>query len=302
VLKIFSLFLLSNIAGYFLLFANRLYVSPFIAEMQGLWPRWRMMIHRRIRGNKRLTREEDAKEELEWRRINEEIELSSEGIEPVLDALTAYSTDVAAMVVGPIACYTLVMFYDANKIAPNYGILENQIGLFISYGAFMIPFAYISDTFLHNCQELIHGWKVYDYLSYQRYRFSVREYRWMLRNPVVDESISEQFQTIDLLCFSSQYYFLITMYCFGITMMTFSITAFIRQNYNLFEDPTMLLIFVWVFLVGEGMLSVYARFADVKVKRINWRGLWATKQIEGTVDDDIAAKLAIGEGKQADLE
>ena len=27
-----------------------------------------------------------------------------------------------------------------------------------------------------------------------------------------------------------------------------------------------------------------------------------TKQIEGTVDDDVAVKLAIGEGRQADLE
>ncbi len=50
------------------------------------------------------------------------------------------------------------------------------------------------------------------------------------------------------------------------------------------------------------MMIVYARLADVKVKRFNWRGLWATKQIEGTIDDDVAAKLAIGEGKQADLE
>jgi hypothetical protein len=27
-----------------------------------------------------------------------------------------------------------------------------------------------------------------------------------------------------------------------------------------------------------------------------------TKNIEGTVDDDVAAKLAVGEGRQADLE
>jgi len=50
------------------------------------------------------------------------------------------------------------------------------------------------------------------------------------------------------------------------------------------------------------MIRVYERMADIKIKRLNWRGLWATKQIEGTVDDDVAAKLAVGEGKQADLE
>jgi len=44
------------------------------------------------------------------------------------------------------------------------------------------------------------------------------------------------------------------------------------------------------------------RLADVQVRRFGWRGLWVTKSIEGTVDDDVAAKLAIGEGRQADLE
>ena len=50
------------------------------------------------------------------------------------------------------------------------------------------------------------------------------------------------------------------------------------------------------------MRRVYWFLADIQVKRLNWRGLWATKQIEGTIDDDVAAKLAVGEGRQADLE
>lgn len=35
-----------------------------------------------------------------------------------------------------------------------------------------------------------------------------------------------------------------------------------------------------------------------QIKRLGWRGLWMTKNIEGMVDDSIAAKLAIGEGRQ----
>ena len=44
------------------------------------------------------------------------------------------------------------------------------------------------------------------------------------------------------------------------------------------------------------------RAADIRIRKLKWRGLWMTKQIEGTVDDDVAVKLAIGEGRQADLE
>merc|ERR1719329_275594 len=34
----------------------------------------------------------------------------------------------------------------------------------------------------------------------------------------------------------------------------------------------------------------------------NLVGIWVRKTLQGTVDDEIAAKLAIGEGRQADLE
>lgn len=50
----------------------------------------------------------------------------------------------------------------------------------------------------------MHGWRVYDYIAYQKYRFSVRQHRWMMRNETLDESIAEPMQTLDLLCFSSQ--------------------------------------------------------------------------------------------------
>lgn len=52
--------------------------------------------------------------------------------------------------------------------------------------------------------QLVHGWRVYDYIAYQKYRFSVRQHRWMMRNETLDESIAEPMQTLDLLCFSSQ--------------------------------------------------------------------------------------------------
>ncbi|CAN0244726.1 unnamed protein product, partial [Hapterophycus canaliculatus] len=53
-------------------------------------------------------------------------------------------------------------------------------------------------------KQLVHGWRVYDYIAYQKYRFSVRQHRWMMRNETLDESIAEPMQTLDLLCFSSQ--------------------------------------------------------------------------------------------------
>lgn len=41
-----------------------------------------------------MTREDKAKEEMEWRKINEKIELEREGVEPLLDSYFVYSTEV----------------------------------------------------------------------------------------------------------------------------------------------------------------------------------------------------------------
>jgi hypothetical protein len=298
----FIQFLLSFFVGLFLSTGERLYVSPLISDLMALAPRWEMMLRRKLRGNKRMTRDEKAKEELEWRQINEEIELTSEGIEPLLDSYCDYSIDVLCMVLSPLVYAQLEIFYDDDAIASTYAIKLDQILYYIVFAAFVIPFIFVCDVFLMNAQELIHGWKIHDYLAYQRYRFSVREHRWMMRNNVVDESISEGYQSVDLLCFSSQYYFLMSLLAFAITQITLATTAVLRLQYNPFADPVMPLMFVMVFLFGEACIQVMKVLADVKIRRFNWRGLWVTKQIEGTVDDDVAAKLAIGEGRQADLE
>lgn len=41
-----------------------------------------------------MTREDKAREEMEWRKINEDIELEREGVEPLLDSYFVYSTEV----------------------------------------------------------------------------------------------------------------------------------------------------------------------------------------------------------------
>ena len=57
-----------------------------------------------------MTREEKAAEELEWRRINEEIELSAEGVEPLLGAYSGYSVEVTAMLIFPFLNMFMMWF------------------------------------------------------------------------------------------------------------------------------------------------------------------------------------------------
>ena len=67
----FVQFIVSFFAGLCLTLFERLYFSPVIGIFLTNLPKWKMMLKRRFRGNKRMTREEKAKEELDWRKINE---------------------------------------------------------------------------------------------------------------------------------------------------------------------------------------------------------------------------------------
>ena len=53
----------------------------------------------------------------------------------------------------------------------------------------IIPFQIVMDIFIFNIQELFHGWKVYEYMKYARYRFNNCTARWKGLEKTFDESI-----------------------------------------------------------------------------------------------------------------
>jgi hypothetical protein len=295
-------FIFSYFVDFFFTIIERFYAAPFVKESISLAPRWMLILRRRLRGNKKMTRVQRALEEQEWRRVNDEIELEFDGIEPMLDSYVDYACDSMSTCITPVVYVCLELFYYESQIAEIYDIGLNQIIYYIVFAVLFVPYALITDVFLHNTQELIHGWKVYEYVVYQRYRFTVREHRWVLRNNIMDESIDERFQKIDQLCFSSQFYYLIAFQSLGMCLTIIGITTVLRQEYNILGDKMTIPLIAILFLAAQILGMVLIRLADVQVRRLNWRGLWVTKLIEGTVDDDVAAKLQIGEGRQQDLE
>jgi hypothetical protein len=295
-------FIVSFFVELSLMMLERLYLDPGLKRASKLWPRWRMLLRRKLSKRRRMTREEKASEEMEWRSINEKIELESEGVEPLLDSYFVYATEVLSLFLQPVAILLIMIFSGQTMMPSLYGIRSNEMVYYLAFATIIIPFSLLMDVFVLNTLELAYGWRVYDYVAYQKYRFSVREYRWMLRNEALDESVSETMQTLDLMCFSGQFYFVNALFGMGMIYGMLGITIFLRWDFNMFGDPTTPLIMVIMFLFGDTLQRLLRRLADIKVKRAGWRGLWMTKNIEGTVDDDIAAKLAIGEGRQADLE
>jgi len=289
-------FTMSYIAELCVAILERLYLDPWLKDAGKLMPRWQMIIKRRFSKKRRITREQKAKEEAEWRRINEAIELESEGVEPLLDSYGVYSNEATALLLTPFINIFLWMFFVQTQMAENYNIGEGPLLENYTIFAFVIiPFTFFSDVLLLNAQELIHGWKLFDYVSYQAHRFSVREDRWQMRLTIVDESIAEPLQTLDMMCFSSQYYFMSALHAMGMLSVMFGITVCLRQEFNPFGDPYTFAITPGIYVLALIINRLCRKGADIF-------HVWIRKNLEGTVDDDVAAKLAIGEGRQEDLE
>ncbi len=293
-------FTLSFLVKISLIVIQRLFIYPFIHTILTLLPRWNMLVRHSF-GKKGLTRQEKKQREARWKKINENIELQTEGVEPLVDSITIYSVEKTGGILIPFMCLFLMLVYRETEIAMNYNINQHELLYYCTFAFYMIIWTCFVDAFVLSSQELLYGWRVYDYLSYTRWRFSNRENRWSLFGQF-DESLSDQFQSIDLLCFSSQYYFILTLLTLGFGSNIFAITIFLRRKYNFLADPVFPIIASGVVLCCEGIALVCKYFANASVPAICWRGIWQVSLIQSTMDDVIAAKLAVGEGRQEDLE
>ncbi len=124
-----------------------------------------------------------------------------------------------------------------------YNIKNNDMLYFLLFSVVLIPFQFIADVFTLSVLELFHGWKIYDYLIYTRYRFLQRETRWKGLEDSLDECIDESVRTLDQMCFSSQYYMMMTVQVNGIMMFIFGMQMMVQAQYNVFGDQMMPFIF-----------------------------------------------------------
>eukprot|EP00948_MAST-09A_sp_MAST-9A-sp1_P004281 g4281.t1 len=288
-------FVLSYFVELAAMVLERLYLDPLLKKVAKLWPKWKMMLQRRFTKKRHMTREQRAKQEAEWKRINEEIALEFEGVEPLLDSYAVYANETISLFANPFIVLFL-LFFQETGISANYNITQNEMIYYVMFGVLTLPFNWFLDMFLLGSAELAWGWKLYDYIAYQKYRFSVRENRWQMSAfDTLDESIAEPLQSIDMMCFSSQFYFISLFYAYGMMMVIFAIIIQAKISFNMFGDPGLFIVMFFSFV-----LCRLLQFVSLKLA--NFTRLWVRKNLQGTVDDEIAAKLAIGEGRQEDLE
>lgn len=206
---------------------------------------------------KPLTKEEEEAAAKDYRKRAvegvQEAEEESESVEPILGYFSGVSADAMVNVYFPFFVYLFMQYRDAIQIPIVYGIRQSDMMIYLVYQLFYVGFQPIVDIFNHSQCELYHGWKIYEYLVYSRYRFLQRETRWKGMENNLDECIEESLRRLDQMCFSSQYFLMLTFQVNGIIYITLAYEVWLFWDYSPFSDSAF-------FIVLGFMVSIYLLF------------------------------------------
>ena len=241
------------------------YLDAFIAYMTKIIPELRQHISLRLR-MRRKRKQDDLQ-------IQAEAEINDEDsvVEDLMGFLTAYGTATAGLYMSPLFIYFYYQFNEYLQLSYLFGFRQKDLIIYLLFGVVIIPFQIVMDIFIFNTQELYHGWKVYEYMKYARYRFHNRTARWKGLERSYDESIDYSLRSVDQMCFSSQFYFILAIGGSGSFLFTLSISMMLRAKYNMFEDILFGLMVAVVLALCVVAKKVFMFLADVV-------GLWKISQ------------------------
>lgn len=199
-----------------------------------------------------------------------EEEEEAETVEPIIEFFADASSERMAMFYQPILILLMMLFRNELQLPIIYNIREKDMEIYLWYSLIILLFQLVCEVFVLHAVELFHGWKLYDYLVYCRYRFMQREKRWKGMEPNLDECIEENLRTLDQMCFSSQYFMMSTIHITGVVFFVFAIEMMARAEYNLFGDPAMPMLLAFV-LACAVFVRHFSFFMAVKLE------LWKIK-------------------------
>ena len=247
-------------------------------------PKW--MIGRGLPENEAKAEGEDGDKGYAKRELEGLVAEGGETVEPILDSFGSYSCDCVSLLYSAVVILFLMGYREETGMGEAYGIKEQDMRNYFNFAYVVIPFQFVADVFIHSSLELYHGWKIDDYLIYTRYRYLQRETRWKGMEDSLDECIDESVRTLDQMCFSDQYYMMITIQVNGMTMLVLGVQMMLRAEYNFIGDPGALVIIPLVFAIAYFIewfiIKLALRFNLYRIKHENTA--WHTQLAE---DDEF---------------
>lgn len=176
---------------------------------------------------------------------------SGTNMEGLLDTMTYYSAQVQALLMAPFVFLLIYMFGDETQMPQMYGIRKSDVVFYLLFSAVLLLPQLVIDIYAFHLLETLYDYKFFDYFTYCSYRFKVRTSRWLQgAETKFDRSLLLPWRSLDHMCYSSQYYFAVTLASWGIVFFSLAWTIMMRNAYNPFNDPIGILLIVVEAVIG----------------------------------------------------
>jgi len=199
-----------------------------------------------------------------------------ESVEPILDYFTGVCGDSMLIYYFPFLVYLLMQYRVQIYLPIAYLIRQSDMVIYMFFQLMMCVFEPIADAFNHFQNEQFHGWKIYEYLVYSRYRFLQRETRWKGMESSLDECIDENLRRVDQMCFSSQFFMMMTFHLNGMVYVVLAFQCWLRSSnptYNPFSDSAFFIILIYLiacyFILEWVIFQLAVRLKLWKIKHEN---------------------------------
>ena len=191
------------------------------------------------------------------------ISINTVKIEEFFDAYKGFASDMLSYFYNIVFYFILWCFYSETQILENYGVSKESFLYFYFFIIISVPFSIFKDIVLHNLMELNANIPIHDFLDYMQYRYNIRQFAWCLDDPSMNFSIGVSVRKMYKLCFSSQYYYLKTLYVSGLLYVACGVVTLMLNSHNIFADVATMAIFPTVMGVSKVVQICFTKIAEV---------------------------------------
>jgi hypothetical protein len=246
----FTIFMECYVVNFGFIIFERLYLNPFIEVIEQKLQLCTALLVTRFRlfnyfFGESLKQQLLLEKSLMSRNVKGKFE-SGETHNRMMGTMVQMSAQSQVTFMLPLVYLFISIFAEATQIPKNYGIRKTDVNYYLLFTITIIIPQLIIDVLMLHLIECLYGYKLFDYLTYCSHRFSTRATWWRyVLGLKLDKSLMPGWRSIDSMCFSSQFYFSVSLASWGVVLLTLGFTIMIRNAFNPCGDP---LIFVYLFL------------------------------------------------------
>ena len=180
----------------------------------------------------------------------------------MLSLMYRFSVDTLGTIISPLTVAVIFFLKEEFEVSKLYGMKSNDLIFFMLFAIFLIPAQWVIDIFLFNLNELLHNWKLFEYVQFCNDRFANRSRRWVGLDNTINEELPPDLRAMDQMCLSTQYFLLGSLHATGIVMSVLGYMLVLHQGHNLFSDPLAIPLFVSVSVFLKFCRRLAMRLAD----------------------------------------